>query len=381
VRRLHRRDADVGVPKAASLELFFDLVYVFALNELAQYVVRDEGPVGLARGFVLLAAIWWAWLTWTLAANPLDPDNPLVRAVTLVCGLLSVFMSLAIPLAYADRAPLFALCYTAIRALQLGLVAYAARREHGPRVARPAVRVLWLGALGLWIVGAYAPHGWQTAVWALAVAVDYAAPLVPGALAGITVSLARLAERIGLFVLIALGETILSIGGAVEGVPLTLAKAAVIAIAFCGLACLWWTYFEGPAAPASYTPQAVTHVARDAYAYAHLVIVAGIVAYGVGTKLAIGDPHQPLNAYGRALLCGGVGVYLLGNVLYRRLCGLRPGYERLLAGVVCVSLLTLLAHVDALQLSALVLAALVVLISYETVLDAPREGEVRAAGA
>ena len=258
-------------------------------------------------------------------ARPEFPD----AAGGLLLGLVLIFVAgLAVPHAYDDEGTLFACTYAGVRFLHLGLYADASRRGQAAWSAIAGFAATVTAGMALLVAGSFLDTTWRTALWAAAVAIDYAGPawLTRERLRGLQqVAVAHFAERYGLFVIICLGESIISIGAGASGQPL---DARLIAAMVAGLVItvgLWWTYFHRVAEAAERSLR--THhdpvlAAADAYSYLHLVMIAGIIVFATGAKLAIAGSDDPLGDAARLALCGGVALYLVGHAAFRwRLLG------------------------------------------------------------
>jgi low temperature requirement protein LtrA len=229
--------------RVTPLELFFDLVFVFAVTQVTLLMSDDPTWPGLARGLLVLAALWWAWTGYAWLTNLLEPEEGLVRLGIFAAMAALLVVALAVPEAFDANAALFGIAYLIVRLLQLQLFAIAGRRDAGligsllrtaPPLALAPVVIL---------AAAFFDGAAQAALWIVALAIDYLGALIgPGE--GLRISPAHFAERHGLMVIIALGESIIAIGVGVAGVPLT---ASIVAAAILGvvvLTSLWWAYFD-----------------------------------------------------------------------------------------------------------------------------------------
>lgn len=315
--RLARRHAEVG-----PVELFFDLVYVFAIMQLSHLMIEHLDWVGAAQTVVVFAAIWWGWNYTAWAMNWLDPARTSVQLFNGVLMLAALGMSAAIPAAFGDGAWLFVGCYLFMAVLRpvVMIAAYRATRL----AANYRMLLAWSLAAGvLWVLGAALPPTWRLVVWALAVVVDYAAPAagyrVPGLgsapMATWNTDAEHLAERNRLVFIIALGESIILMGGAiVDAGALTPALGLSAVIGFASLFVLWWNYFAvaGPDTGGDGSTGAL----RSAYAYAHGLMVLGAILVAVSIELRLSHPH--LTPAVVVVTVAGPIVYLVGNVLFLR---------------------------------------------------------------
>lgn len=350
------------------VELFFDLVFVFGLNQLAAYLAAHQTPLGALEGVIMVCALWWVWVSTTWVTNWLDPVKLPVRVTVIVLAFIAFVMSTSISEAFGDRAWAFALAYVVLKLGRAGFMVWATRR-HDERVANDFTNVLvWaLASSAFWIAGALLPQPLQLPLWAAALGVELTGSIrgypVPGRgrmdIDRWDVSGGHLAERSALFVLIALGEGLLVTGFEFAGEDATPDRVIAVAIAFVVAASCWWIYFdhgERIGAEALQAAGAPGRMARTAYVWVHLLIVAGIVLLGVGDKELLGNPHEQSVPATVAVL-GGPMLFLIGTMLFRRVLE-RRWMRAQLAGI--VGLVVVLAASPWLEpLSTGALAALV----------------------
>jgi low temperature requirement protein LtrA len=365
--------------RVAPLELFFDLVFVFALTQVTLLMSENPTWEGLGQGMLVLALLWWAWGAYAWLTNYIAADEGVERL--LMFAVMGAFLvtALAVPQAFGDDALLFAVAYAVARWLHIFIWAEANddvdTGEAIVRLARTA-----LPAPLLLIVGALLGGTAQAVIWIVALAIDFAGPFVFG-VRGFRVSAGHFAERFGLIVIIALGESIVAIGAGLEGEV----DAGVIAAAALGLilACaLWWAYFDWVALDAesrfrrAHGDHRVT-IARDSYSYLHLPMIAGIVLIALGVKKTIGDVGEPLKTAPAVALFGGVALYYAGHVgfRYRNTRTLYRG--RLVALVLAVGLIPVATEVDALVAMGLAAALTSAVIGYEVLRYADARRPVR----
>jgi low temperature requirement protein LtrA len=363
------------------LELFFDLVFVFAFTQVTGLMSADLTAEGVIRGMLVLAALWWAWAGYAWLTNTVDPDEGAERlAVLAVVGVLLV-LSLAVPGAFAGTAVLFGAAYFAVRALHIVLYLIAGRDD--PDLFRAVRRFAPTATLGpaLILLAAFFDDSEQYALWVIALAIDYLGALT-GRGGGWRVSPHHFAERHGLIVIIALGESVVAIGVGAAGHPV---HTGVVVAALLGLtvaATLWWAYFdwvsilaEGQLAHATGIARAA--LARDVYSYIHLPMVAGIVLFALGLKKTIADFDDPLPTVAALALTGGVALYLFAHVCLRVRIGGGLGHGRPTAVVVLVALAPLSLVVPALVALACVAVVCTALIAYEVLRYRERRAELR----
>ncbi len=307
--------------RVTPLELFFDLVVVFAITQVTGFLSHDPTWGGLLRGLLLLGALWWAWSAYAWLTNTLDPEEGVVRLAVLAAIAAMLLVSLAAPQAFGSDGVIFGVAYFVVRMLHLVLYAIAGRGDRD--LFRAVVRIIPPATLApaLLVVAGFLHGSGQLALWDAALAIDYLGPVV-GHMRGWRVSPEHFVERFGLIVIIALGESIVAIGVGAAGLRL---DAGVIAAALLGIivaACLWWSYFDwvvyvAQARLAEATGEARAALARDAYSYLHLPMVGGIVLFAFGLKTTLADVGGSLRILPALGLWGGVALYLLAHVALR----------------------------------------------------------------
>src|SRR3954468_7534462 len=238
---------------ATALELFYDLVFVFAITQVSHLLLDDLTWRGAGRAALVLLVTWWAWNYTTWVTNELDPDSSVVRGVLIALMLASLLMAVAIPEAFGAHGLLFAASYVAIQVGRHTFLTFAAASAGTIERLRAGRILVWFVAAGvLWIAGGLAEGRARPLVWLAALAIDYAAPAVtyrvpfrpPLSMTSWQVETSHFAERFQLFVIIALGESIVLTGAAASGVALDAAGIGAFALAFLGAAGLWWLYFD-----------------------------------------------------------------------------------------------------------------------------------------
>jgi low temperature requirement protein LtrA len=385
VSRAPAEDADHVVEtehRVTQLELFFDLVFVFAITQITSMLADDTSWRGLLRGLLVLGAVWWAWEGFAWLTNSLDAEADQVRLVTFAAMGAMLLVALATPGAFDDDAWLFGGAYLAFRLLHLALYVSGAK---DPDVRRAVERLApsALLASGLILAAAAFDGAAQGALWCAALAVDYGW-LVGAGVAGWRVHAGHFAERHGLIVIIALGESIVAIGVGAEGIGL---DVAVVAGALLGVVIttgLWWAYFDVVAPVAARRLSAAdretqTRIARDSYTLLHLPMIAGIVLLALGLKKTLGHVDAPLADVPAAALCGGAALYLLALVAFRLRNIGSLNRQRLVAAVVLLALVPVATTVDALVAVALVAAVLATLTAFEALRFREARARIRSA--
>ena len=374
----HLRPRGTGdTQQTTPVELFFDLVYVFAITQLSHQVLDDLSVAGVARAAFLLLIVWWAWIYTTWMANWFDPGaSAPVRGVLTAVMLVSLLMAAALPEAFGDRALLFAASYVA---LQVGRNAAAASLLKRPHRLRDVFErlVVWSAASGvLWLAGATLDGDQRLYLWIPALALELAAPVagywLPGRGRAVTtdwdIEGTHFAERCQVFIIIALGESIVVTGATASEAGLTATVVLCLVIAFVETAALWWLYFGTATEHARVTITAHEdpgRLARDAYTYAHLPIVAGIIATAVASHLLIDAPHEAPGGVGVAMILGGPALYLIGESLFCwRMTG-EVNAKRVAVAALLILLVPLGGGLNALALSLIVAALLPALAVWE----------------
>ncbi len=365
--------------RVAPLELFFDLVFVFALTQVTLLMSENPSWEGLGQGVLVLAALWWAWGAYAWLTNYIAADEGLERLLMFAVMGAFLITALAVPQAFGDDALLFAIAYAAARWLHIFIFAEANEDvDAGQAIVRLARTAL--PAPLLLIVGALLGGTAQAVLWIAALAIDFAGPFVFG-VRGFRVSAGHFAERFGLIVIIALGESIVAIGAGLEGEV----DGGVLVAAALGLtvACgLWWAYFDVVALVAeSRFRQTHGHeralIARDSYSYLHLPMIAGIVLLALGVKKTIGDVDEPLKTVPAVAMFGGIALYYAGHVGFRLRNVRSLNYARLVALILCLALIPVGTEVDALVALALAAAVTTTLIAYEAIRHAEARHRIR----
>jgi low temperature requirement protein LtrA len=347
-------------------ELFFDLVFVFAITQVSHLLHDDHSWAGVGRAVVVLVPIYWAWVGTSIHANTHDVDNPLDRIGVFAVGLGSLVMAVALPEAYGGRGVLFGLAYLWIRVL---LAALVFRGFGNWPVNSFSTGLCVTGPLLL--IGGLVDGRLRVALWVLAAAVDLLVPwLVRKRLAGVLFEPSHLPERFGLFLIIALGESVVAVGAVAADSPATVARLVAVGAAYALACALWWVYFAFAANAVRHamsTAAEQTEVLRSVLAYGHLLFIAGIIAAAVGLAEVAAHPMERLHLETAALLCGGVTLYLatFGYTRWRMFHSW--AVFRLGAAVVCLALLPLaplLPAVATLVTLAVVVIALNVVEAY-----------------
>jgi low temperature requirement protein LtrA len=380
--------------RVTPLELFFDLVFVYAITQVTLLMSDDPTWGGVGRGLLVLAALWWAWTGYAWLTNTLEPEEGAVRAGMFGAMAAMLVVALAVPEAFDADALLFGVAYLIVRLLHLLLYAIAGKRD--PDLLGAILRFTPSATLAplLILAAAFFDGGAQAALWVVALAVDYLSPLIGGG-AGWRVSPAHFAERHGLIVIIALGESIVAIGVGAAGSVLTAGIVSAAVLGIIVIAALWWAYFDVYAVMAqrqlSQTSGATrARLARDCYSYLHLPMIAGIVLFALGLKKTIEQVDEPLATVPALALCGGLSLYFLTHValrvrlvhFIRRRTTERPGWVgpgRLATGIAMLALVPAALEVPAVIALVLVTGVCCALVAWDVLHYREHRIEVRRA--
>jgi low temperature requirement protein LtrA len=369
----HLRPRDGSRQETTPTELFFDLVYVFAITQISHLVIdANLSRAAIAQAAFLLLVVWWAWGYTTWMVNWFDPGSTKVRLILACVTLSSLLMSAAIPTAFGSEAWLFAGAYVVMQVgRNVGAMALLERDHRLHPVFERLVAWSCASAV-LWIAGAAADKSARPWIWGAALAIELVAPLVgyvtPGRGRSRTtdwdVEGAHFAERFQSFVIIALGESIVITGATASSRGLTASSVLALAVAFFISGVLFWLYF-GEVAEHSMSDITAAEdpgsLARDAYTYLHLPIIAGIIMVAVADDLLVAHPGDHLTAAGVVMATAGPAVYLLGESAVRlRMIG-RASPKRLACVVALVVLGLLGGQMSALVLSGCIGAVLAIL--------------------
>jgi low temperature requirement protein LtrA len=372
-----------GEQRVSPLELFFDLVFVLSFTQVTLKMAHHPGWAGLGEGLLILAAVWWAWCAYGWLTNSIDPDQNLNRLCMFAAMGGMLVVSLSIPEAFGDRGVLFGCAYFFVRAMQLVLYVRntPGASEEGDLQAIVKLAPGFLLGSALLIVAGVLDGGAQASIWILAILIDWSTPLLFGT-EEFHLDPAHFAERHGLIVLIALGESVLAIGTA-AGFSLDAGQVVAALLGIVTVAALWWAYFDVVAIVAERRlseapPGEQAPLARDAYSYLHFPLIAGIVLLALGLKETLAGTGEALDTVPAIALCCGPALYLAGQIAFRHrvLGSFSP--HRALAAVALLALIPLALAADSLGALGAVAAVLGVLIGYEAVHFREARARVRA---
>ncbi len=337
-------DRPVGTDRSVgTLELFFDLVFVFAMAQVTTLMLEDISWAGFGRGLLALAAVWWAWVCYAWLTNTSDRDGPGHRLLLFLAMAAMLIAAVALPQAFGERALVFGLAFLAVRLIHVVLLALDVRGEAD--VGSAALRLVptLLAGPAVVVVAAFVDTPGRELLWIVAAVIDFSGPVLVRT-AGWSVAPTYFVERHGLIIIIALGEAIVGVGAGAEA---SLTRPGVVAAALLAVliaAGLWWSYFGYLRGGAERRLRGAAdreraRLARDSYSYLHLPLVAGVGFFALGVREAVAGPAEPLPLLPAVALAGGVAVFFVGDVAYRWRDHHQLAASRLLAGVGAVALI------------------------------------------
>jgi low temperature requirement protein LtrA len=374
---------DLPERRVTPLELFFDLVFVFALTQVTGFLADHLTWIGMLQGATLLVVLWWAWggYSWLTNAVPAEEVIP-ARVVILTAMAAMLVASLAVPDAFGEYGVLFGLAYFVVRLLHVVLFVLATGDTPETQQAFLRLTPGFLLAPALLIPAGFVDGFAQGTLWAIALAIDLGVSLVRG-VSGFRVHPEHFVERYGLIMIIALGESIVAIGVGASGLELGagVVVAAVLGVALA--AALWWAYFDLFVLVAERRLSAAkgaerARLARDSYPYLHLPMVAGIILVALGIKTTLAHVGDPLGTIPAVALCGGVALYLLGHNAFRLRDVGSVSVPRFVVTILCCALIPVAVSVPSLVTLATLAGLLCALAAFETATSREFRREIRA---
>jgi low temperature requirement protein LtrA len=365
-------DGNDAADSVSPVELFFDLVFVFAFVQVTTFLAADVTWVRVARAIALLAVLWWGWVTYTWLTDALSTEENVAERVVIFAATAGMFIvALAVPTAFEEGALLFAVAYFVVRGLHVALYTTATTPETRDAILRLAPG--FLGGPLLLVVASFLAGSLQAAVWVVALVIDYGVAYVRG-VAGFRIHPEHFVDRHRDIVIIALGESVLAMGLGLGNDVLELPPESIVA-AFLGIilaAGLAWLYFDYVTLAmeenlVTADPHERAKMARDTYSYLHFPIVTGIIFVAFGLKKTVAHPQVPLETIPAVALCGGGALYLFGDVAARlRDVGIISKPRLVVAILACVISPRIL-EVPSLTALVGVLVLFVALAAYETI--------------
>lgn len=366
---LRRRDGHHA--RVTFEELFFDLVYVFAVTQLSHELLHDLTPIGVLQTLILWFAVWLGWQYTCWATNWFDPETPPIRGLLFATMALALVMSSAIGGAFEAKGLVFAGAYALMQVGRTAFIVLALGRDH-PLSANYRRMLGWLVISAcFWIAGGLADHWMRIGFWALAVLCEYVSPMIGFALPGLgrsttrdwTIEGGHLAERCQLFVIVALGETLLATGAMLaEAEAWDAPVLSALLATFAGTIAMWWLYFGTSSKDATH---AITHSDDPGrigayFHYVHAILIAGIIATAVGNDLVMAHPHGDVKpAYGLILSLGPI-IYLAGGAIYKRIVFGALPVSHIVGAVALLALIPVLWRTDLLTAGWLTSAVMLI---------------------
>jgi low temperature requirement protein LtrA len=367
--------------RVTPLELFFDLVFVLAITQSTALMSSHPTWSGLAQGILVLGVLWWSWVGYAWLTSAVDPEEGSVRFAIFAAMAGFLIAAIAVPEAFGSLGLEFALAYGAVRYAQIALFVLASRDDPGLRHSVTGLAISTTIGVGLLIGASFLDGLAQGALWLLALGLDMAGPLFIDS-SGWRLEPGHFAERHGLIIIIALGESIVAIGlGAHANLTWGIAAAAILGIALS--AALWWLYFDVVALVSrrrlinAEVGRIQSELARDSYSYLHFPMVAGIVLVALGLKTTLGQVGDALDTVPAFALLGGVSAYMLGLVGFRYRHVHSFNRQRLVTAILLFTLLPVATNIPALVTLAIVTAILATIIAYETRSYGEGRGRIR----
>jgi low temperature requirement protein LtrA len=382
--------------RVTPLELFFDLVFVFALTQVTAFMAEDLTGRGLVRGVLILGLLWWSWTAYAWLSNVVRADAGVAKIALLVAMVAMFVLALTIPEAFDDLPGglpgpvVVAACYFLFRTMHLVLFWAISRNDPGLRRQLIRFAPSMLGGTALLLAASQYTGTAQTVLWALALLADYGGTYLGGSKGWRLRSAGHFAERHGLILIVALGESIVALGVGAAELPVSW---PIVGGSIAGLvlaAALWWAYFDITALQGEHAlgqePEVTRpRLARDAYSFLHFPLLTGVVVLALGLKKVleyVGDIEQhqlrdPLTGIGLYALFGGVVIYLLGHVAFKWRIGHFLTVDRLVAAAVLIVLVPVGGQMPALAALALLAGVMVALMVFETVHFAEHRALIR----
>ena len=367
--------------RVTPLELFFDLVFVLAITQCTALMASAPTWEGLTQGLLVLGVLWWAWVGYAWLTSVVDPEEGVVRLTIFAAMAALLVVSLCVPEAFDDSALLFAGAYGVVRCGQIVLFILASRDDAALRHSVNGLAGSTAIGVALLLAAALADGTLQGVLWVLALLLDMGGPFLFGA-EGWKLVPGHFAERHGLIVIIALGESIVAIGAGVQfSVDAGVVAAAVLGIVVA--AALWWLYFDVVALVAerrlsrAAKGREQNEIARDSYSFLHFPMVAGIVLVALGMKKTLAAVEDPLKWVPAAALLGGTAIYLLAHVAFRLRNVHTLNKQRLGCAILLLALLPAAVELPSLATLAILAAVLAALIAYEALRFAEARDRVR----
>jgi low temperature requirement protein LtrA len=372
------RDRDGGHARVGFVELFFDLVFVFAITQISHNLLAHLTWLGALQALMLLAAVWWAWIFTSWVTNWLDPERGAVQVALFVLMGVGLVMSAALPHAFAETGPAFAVAFVAIQVGRTLFMLWASRGN--VMLVRNFQRILvWLVLSGVfWIAGGLAAPEHRMGFWLAALAIEYISPALYFRVPGLgrartedwTVEGGHMAERVGLFIIICLGETLLVSGATFAELAWTGPVIVAFVSAVLSTVAMWLLYFSRAHEAAS---EAISHaadpgrLARRAFTYSPILVIAGIIVVAVSDELVLAHPGGHVEAAAALTLLGGPALFLIGTTVATWAIWRKVAWPRLVGCVVLAACWLVLPLATPLILSVVSTAVLFAVFGWEAI--------------
>jgi len=340
--KIETLEEELSEKAAHPLELFFDLVFVFAITQVVSLVVHDLTLAGVLRGALVLAIMWWAWTNWTWTTNVVDLDPRAIR-VAVLASMLGVFgMAFAVPTAFEGDGDWLAFGYVFVRAIAAAVFVIGTRHDRDEMRAVVTYLPVSLGATTIVLIGGLVGGDALQWIWLGALTLEVVATVFAGQVDW-KVDAGHFAERHGLILIIALGEGIIAVGVALEGLQIDRSLAIQLAVGLAGVCAMWWAYFdrlqevmEGALRDAD--TRETGHIARDVYSLLHYPMLTGIVFLAVALEEAFLHPDDPMEPVVAWIFVVAIGLYFIAQAVAVWRCWRTYLYERVI-GVAAIALL------------------------------------------
>jgi low temperature requirement protein LtrA len=357
---------------ATFLELFFDLVFVFAITQIAAFIHHEDDLVAYLEAALIFVIVWWAWSQFTWAGNAIDIEDRWSRLGILAATGTAFFMAQGVPDAFGDDAPWFTFSYLATILIGLSLYWYGLRSDRTHQRALLTYLPWVIAASVVVAVSGFIDEDWRAWGYALAF-VLFAISGLAGERGDIfRITPGHFTERHGLIVIIALGESIIAVGVASSGLERTAEPVAAMAVGVVGAIALWWAYFDWFSASLHAGLARVNMVdrvklARDAFSFGHYPLVFGIVCFAVAVEEAVAHPDEPMGSVGRFAVAAGIALFLGATVAIHYRDGGVLLVERLVAVIAVVGFVALAPDVNALTALSVTVGILIAALVVERV--------------
>jgi low temperature requirement protein LtrA len=353
--------------RVSTLELFFDLVFVFTITQVSELILHAESLPEVARAFLVLAIIWWMYGGYAWLTNNVGTAQPLNRVLVLTAMASFLVMALAVPQAFGRDGLAFGLAYLLVNVIHAALFTRAPDQSSARAIWR--IAPFNIGTALLVVIAGLVPPAWNLLFWIAAVGVLVTVPFF-GKVSGFAVQPAHFVERHGLVLLIAFGESVVSIGVGAANQPVTLELVTAAVLTLALPAALWWSYFDRDEQHAEHALSRASggersRMALYGFGYAQLIMIAGVVVMSAGIKQAIEQLHEAPHSNTSVLLASGIALYLLGDVLFRRTVRIPSSRLRLSMALVSIATIPLGVWAGGLAQIGVLLGILVVMLSWE----------------